>query len=99
MDAASYRTSKKRFAVQLQAVCDTSLCFTDCFAGYPGAVHDVRVLSNSPLYRDATRNECALFPNGEYIIGDKGYQPVRTWLITPYKDNGVLTEVCTLEVI
>lgn len=40
------------------------------------------------------RNEHALFPNGEYLIGDKGYQPVRTWLITPYKDTGALTQVC-----
>ncbi|XP_036150211.1 putative nuclease HARBI1, partial [Monomorium pharaonis] len=75
IDAASYRTSKKKYTVQLQAVCDASLVFTDCFAGYPGAVHDVCVLHNSPLYRDAMRNERALFPNGEYFIGDKGYQP------------------------
>lgn len=94
MDAASYRTSKKRYAVQLQAVCDATLCFIDCFVSYAGAVHDARVLSNSPLYRGAMRNELALFPNREYIIGDKGYQPVRTWLITPYKDNSALTEVC-----
>lgn len=94
IDAASYRTSKKKYAVQLQAVCDAALFFTDCFAGYPGAVHDARVLHNSPLYKDAMRNERALFPNGEYLIGDKGYQPVRTWLITPYKDTGVLTQVC-----
>jgi len=40
------------------------------------------------------RNERALFPNGEYLVGDKGYQPVRTWLITPYKDTGALTQVC-----
>ncbi|XP_018360987.1 PREDICTED: putative nuclease HARBI1 isoform X1 [Trachymyrmex cornetzi] len=91
-DAASYRTSKKKYAVQLQAICDASLVFTDCFAGYPGAVHDVRVLHNSPLYRDAMRNERALFPNGEYLVGDKGYQPVRTWLITPYRDTGALTQ-------
>lgn len=96
MDSASYRTSKKKYAVQLQAVCNASLIFTDCFAGYPGAVHDTRILYNSPLNKDATRDEHALFPNGEYLIGDKGYQPVRTWLITPYKDTGTLTEVCNL---
>ncbi|XP_070529908.1 uncharacterized protein [Cardiocondyla obscurior] len=44
MDSASYRTSKKKYAVQLQAVCDASMIFTDCFAGYPGAVHDSNII-------------------------------------------------------
>ena len=33
--------------VNLMAVCDASKKFTYCFAGYPGSVHDQRVLGNS----------------------------------------------------
>lgn len=57
----------------LQAVCDSELRFTDCFAGYPGSVDDRRIFRNSELYLDAEHNVNALFPNGEYIIGDKAY--------------------------
>ncbi|XP_070154507.1 uncharacterized protein [Polyergus mexicanus] len=96
VDSGSNRTSKKKYAIQLQTVCDASLVFTDCFAGYPRAVHDARVLSNSPLHKNAITNEHALFPNGEYIIGNKDYQPARTWLIIPYNDtaynDGALTQ-------
>lgn len=88
---AAYRTGKKRYAIQMQAVCNPDLLFLDIFAGYPGSVHDARVFKNSPLFRDAN----LLFDGNEYIIGDKAY-PLLLWCIPPYKNFGTLTPVSYL---
>ena len=34
-----------------QAVCDENMVFLDILAGWPGSVHDSRVLRNSGLYK------------------------------------------------
>lgn len=91
-----YKTRKKDYAVVLQAVCDSELRFTDCFAGYPGSVGDRRIFRNSDLFLAAEHNVNALFPNGEYIIADKAY-PVLSWCIPPYIDNDRLTRVSFIE--
>ena len=52
------------------------------FVGYPGSVHDSRVLKCSPLYRQQHYP-----PEGYYILGDTAY-PCQTRpfsLMTPYK--------------
>lgn len=36
-----------------QAVCDENMVFLDIVAGWPGSVHDSRVLRNSGLYQTA----------------------------------------------
>ncbi|KAL7383029.1 hypothetical protein ABVT39_003613 [Epinephelus coioides] len=68
-------------SIQLQAVYDGKGVFISTFVGYPGSVHNTRVLKNSRLYT------AALYPPpGYFIVGDGGYpcieQPVAT--ITPY---------------
>ncbi|KAL7381832.1 hypothetical protein ABVT39_012045 [Epinephelus coioides] len=40
-------------SIQLQAVCDGKGFFINTFVGYPGSVHDTRVLKNSRLYTAA----------------------------------------------
>ncbi|XP_051162213.1 uncharacterized protein LOC127282158 [Leptopilina boulardi] len=88
---AQYYVCRKRFhALILQAVCDRDLVFTDCFAGYPGSIGDLRVFRNSDLYKDVDVNREALFPNDEYVIGDKTY-PVLPWCIPPYLNRVNLT--------
>lgn len=76
----------------MQAVCDTRMRFTDCFAGYTGSVGDLRVLKNSDLWKEIQRDKQSYFPNDEFIIGDRAY-PVLTWCIPPYIDRGQLTIV------
>ena len=47
--APSDYVNRKLFcSIQLQAVCDSGDKFLDTFSGYPGSVHDTRVLKNSP---------------------------------------------------
>lgn len=82
----SYINRKKYHSLQLQAVCNSEMLFTDCFAGYPGSCHDSRVLRNSPLGANGLQ-----LCNGNHIIADGGY-PLRRWILTPYRDNGHLTQ-------
>jgi hypothetical protein len=85
-----YVNRKKFHSVQLQGVCDADRFFTDVYCAYPGSVHDARVLRNSPLYQDAERLESVVFPESTYIIDDTAY-PLKTWLVTGFKNNGKLT--------
>ena len=76
----------------LQGVCNNTLQFIDCFAGYPGSVHDARLLRNSPLFQDAQTNVCNLFPHNTHLIGDPAY-PLDSWLMVAFRDNGHLTQI------
>jgi DDE superfamily endonuclease len=86
----TYINRKKVHSIVLQAVCNEIMRFTDCFAGYPGSVHDARVLRNSPLYLDAQRDYNRWFPNNTRLVGDAAY-PLKKWIMVPYRDNGHLT--------
>lgn len=82
--ASTDYTNRKLFhSVQLQAVCDSGGRFLDTFTGYPGSVHDTRVLKNSPIYTGQLYP-----PAGYFIVGDGGYpcieQPI--CLMTPYRE-------------
>jgi hypothetical protein len=84
-----YVNRKKFHSLQLQGVCDPDRFFTDVYCAYPGSVHDARVLRNSPLYQDAEHLGSEMFPGSAYIIGDAAY-PLKTWLMTGFKNNGKL---------
>ncbi|GBG92791.1 hypothetical protein CBR_g57141 [Chara braunii] len=49
----NYYGRKQKFSVQAQVVVDLDLPILDVHVGYPGSVHDVRVLHNSQLWRRA----------------------------------------------
>ena len=69
----------------MQVICDVMVS-TDVVAGWPGSVHDSRVLRNSAVSYTAANK----FPGNTHLLGDGGY-PLHTWLITPYRDTGHLT--------
>ena len=81
-DAACYFNRKLFHSIQLQAICDDSCKFLDVCVGYPGSVHDARVLKNSPIYYEQSYP-----PPGYCILGDGGYhclsQPI--CLMTPFR--------------
>lgn len=66
-------------------VCDHKRRIRDIFVGYPGSVHDSRVLRSSPL-SETLPEKC----RNSYILGDSGYPCLKN-LLTPFKDNGHLT--------
>ncbi|XP_050506273.1 putative nuclease HARBI1 isoform X2 [Diabrotica virgifera virgifera] len=84
-DPDSYLNRKHFFSIQVQVVCDHRRKIRDIFLGYPGSVHDSRVLRNSQLFH-SLEEKCG----DKYIIGDSGY-PCLRHLLTPFRDNGHLT--------
>ena len=50
VDGASYFNRKQTHFLLLQAVCDADMSFTHVLAGWPGRVHDSRVLKNSDIW-------------------------------------------------
>ena len=75
-----YRNRKGVLAINVQAVCDANLVFTNVVARWPGSVHDSRVFQMSEL--------CSQFENGlidGLLLGDAGY-PLTRYLMTPYRD-------------
>lgn len=57
-DSMCYLNRKLFYSIQLQALCDYQGKYLDIYVGYPGSVHDSRVLRNSPIYLKA------LYPPG-----------------------------------
>lgn len=79
-----YINRKLNYSIQCQAVCDSNHKFIDICAGYPGSVHDTRVMYNSPLYYRRLYP-----PAGYFLLGDSGYpcsiHPIA--IITPFKET------------
>ena len=80
----------------IQAVVDYKYCFLDIYTGWPGSVHDARVLAHSTFYKKAnagqllshtTKTICeASIP--VFVIGDSVY-PMLPWLMKPYNQPSV----------
>ncbi|XP_068712793.1 putative nuclease HARBI1 [Montipora foliosa] len=82
----AYVNRKKFHSFNTQLVCDDNMIFRDVLVGWPGSVHDSRILRNSSLSATATNK----FPGVSHLLGDGGY-PLKRWLITPFRDNGYLS--------
>ena len=54
------------------------MVFRDILAGWPGSVHDSRVLRNSSLFVTAA----AKFPGDTHLLGDGGY-PLKRFTCSP----------------
>ncbi|XP_052813891.1 putative nuclease HARBI1 [Mya arenaria] len=87
----SYINRKGFPSIILQAVCDSNLNFTDVYCGWPGSVHDARVLKNSPLFLETETDQNKKFPGNTHLIGDSAYG-LSSWLVVPFKDYGNLNE-------
>ncbi|XP_050301055.1 putative nuclease HARBI1 [Anthonomus grandis grandis] len=86
-DPESYLNRKKFYSIQFQVVCDSSRKIRDVFIGFPGSVHDARVFNNSPLFHSLPE-KCG----EKVILADSAYPCLRN-VLTPYKDNGNLSEI------
>lgn len=83
--------NRKGFAsINVQAVCDDKLFFTDCCVGWPGGTHDARVFRNSALGSKSPTERAALFENDSHLLGDAAYALTETMLV-PYKHSRLLT--------
>ena len=91
LNHTDYYNRKGFYSVVVQAVVDHNLLFTDLYIGWPGSVHDARVLASSALYNKCNNGEFlqgdSLRVNGTtlpiFLIGDSAY-PLLPWLIKPF---------------
>ena len=73
--------------------------FLDVLTGFPGSVHDARMLRASTLYRKYEANELLTRPEKiieemhvtPLLLGDGAY-PSTTWFVKPYPSNIPLTD-------
>ena len=70
----------------LEVVCDERMIFRDIVVGWPGSVYEARVMRTSSLYATADEKCTPDF----HLLGDSAY-PLKTWLLTPYKDFDNMT--------
>ena len=91
-----YYNRKGFYSIVLQALVDHQYRFLNVYTGWPGSVHDARVLSNSEVY---ARGEAGTLmpshvrilgrvPVPVVIIGDPAY-PLLPWLMKPYPGTGL----------
>ncbi|KAJ3653046.1 hypothetical protein Zmor_018964 [Zophobas morio] len=77
-NAEVFRNRKDYFSINVQAMCNANMEFTNVVARWPGSTHDMTIFNNSILR--------ANFENGDYpnciILGDGGYG-VRHYFFTP----------------
>ena len=97
MNHNHYYNHKGWYSMLVQAVLDHNYLFRDLCIGWPGSVHDARVLANSSLFRKVNDGE---FLRGDelhvqghylrpYLIGDSAY-PLLPWLIKPFSFSSSL---------
>lgn len=98
LNHTDYYNRKGYYSIVLQAIVDDEYLFRDVMVGYPGSVHDARVLSNSSVYRKANQKEILntnsvrirgidVYP---FLVGDSAY-PINTWLMKPFPYNSTMS--------
>ena len=90
MNHTDYYNCKGWYSVLVQAV-NHNYLFRDLCIGWPGSVHDARVLANSSLFKKVSSGEFLqgdeLYVQGHsvrpFLIGDSAYS-LLPWLIKPF---------------
>lgn len=93
--AVDYFSRYQQHDVVVQAVVNGRKLFIDVAAGFPGSLHDARVLRNSSIYQKAENGDILaagpmyLIGADEiqpYLVGDSAY-PLSPWLQKPYPEG------------
>ena len=83
---------KQVFAINLQAVCDHNILFTDVFSGFPGGSHDAYMFRWSDLFVEEPTEIAKLFSSTQFhIVGDGAY-PLMSYLLRPTQNKSNLPQ-------
>lgn len=82
-----YVNRKKFHSLVLQGICASNMQFLHVLAGWPGSVNDSRILRNCDVWNIAP-DWCGV---DNHLVGDGAY-PLQQWLLTPFRNNGHLTQ-------
>ena len=93
-----YFNRKHFYSYLVQGVVDSCGLFLSVATGFPGSLHDARMLRLTDMYWAAEDEHILVQPTlviggaviRPLVVGDTAY-PSRTWLIRPFKNNGRLT--------
>ena len=91
-----YYNRKGFHSIVAQALVDHQYRFLNVFVGWPGSVHDARILSNSEVFvkgqsgtlAPSTVRVLGGVPVPVVILGDPAY-PLLPWLMKPYPGTGL----------
>ena len=91
---ADYFSRYQQYDFIIQAIVDGRMLFMDFACGFPGAMHDGRVLRRSTIFDKAEARQIITEPTtdsngqeiGPYLVGDSAY-PMSPWLIKPYPEG------------
>lgn len=92
--AADYFSRYQQHDFIIQAVVNGNQIFMDFTCGFPGSMHDARVLRGSAIFRRAAQGEILTAPTVNmagreitpYLVGDSAY-PLSPWLMKPYPEG------------
>ena len=93
-----YYCMKQRYSINTQAVVGANLCFLDVATGFPGTIHDTRVLRQTKLFERAESGEILHVAVKKIrgvkvrplILSDGGY-PLHNWLVKPFNFTTALS--------
>ena len=92
--AVDYFSRYQQHDFIIQAVVNGQKLFSDFACGYPGSMHDVRVLRPSTIFRRVEGGDVLIAPTvninvnerGPYLVGDSAYL-LSPWLMKPYPEG------------
>ena len=75
----------------MQGIVNGKMLFLETAAGFPGSIHDARILKNTAIYMKAENREVPTYNIGQhyiqpYLVGDSAY-PLSPWLQKPHPDG------------
>ena len=73
-----YINQKRFHSIVLQGICASNLQFLHVVAGWPGGVHDARILSNCDVWDIGPQ-----WWHDNHLIDDEAY-PLKKWLLKPF---------------
>ena len=94
-----YYNGKQRYNINTQVAVGGDLIFLSVATGYPGSLHNSRVLRNSNLFQRAENDAILAVPTdvtenieiSPLLIADSAYDS-KKWLISPYNDANLHVE-------